>query len=181
MLSEARDLEYLDAELEQERAYTRRRLRAVDDVERGTSARWLADVSDLPAHLIGDLSVPLTVRMRAIDGSTFYLSTIAAEREMLLETGAIVLDRDEWAALVLATEADRAWPPDLVRALRGRGTSGRLSSDALLDGITVQEARRDAGRLLTMGRVLARLGARLEAVWVEDAGSEARTTNAVFP
>ena len=75
----------------------------------------------------------------------------------------------EWDAIVLAAEADRAWPADLVRSLRVRGSSGQLSVDALLDGITVEQARRDTGRLSTIARVLARLGARLDAVWVDDA------------
>lgn len=171
MRAEARDLEYLDISTDEGRPLRRPKLRAVGDAVRETSARWLADVADLPARLIGGLAVPLTLRLRAVDGNTFHFSTSDADRAALRETGAVVLDLDEWEALVLATEADRAWPADLVRSLRLRGASGRLSAEALLDGVTVEQARLDAGRLFSTGRVLARLGARLDAAWLDDASS----------
>jgi hypothetical protein len=107
--------------------------------------------------------------MRAVDGSVFYLSTSVAERDALAETGAIVLDAEEWDALTLAVEADRAWPGDLVQALRARGVTGRLQVDALLDGVTYERAMSELGtegRGFSVARVLARIGARIDDVTI---------------
>jgi hypothetical protein len=172
MLAEARDLDYLDLSFDEAPTKRRGSLRAVGDVDREPPARWLADVADVPARLIGDLPVALTLRLRAVDGSAFHVSTSASASAGLREAGAIVLDRGEWESLVLAAEADRAWPADLVRSLRMRGVTGQLAVDDLLDGVTVEQARRDAGSLFSTGRVLARLGARLDAVWLSEATSE---------
>ena len=135
----------------------------------------LREIARIPARLLSLMPVPFTARLRAVDGSVFHLSTSDAEREALTEVGAIVLDGHEWDALVVATEADRAWPADLVRALRARGTTGRLSVEGLLDGVAwsrVEEA--DAPRM-SVALMLGRIGARLEDAWVEREGL------AVFP
>lgn len=170
MASEARDLEHLD--LSTDLVAPRRRPSLVAVASEADSS-WIGDVCDLPAHLIGELPLPAVLRLRAIDGSVFHLSGGNADVATMREAGMAVLDRDEWSALVLATEADRVWPVDLVRALRARGVSGRLTLDSLLDGITAEQARRDAGRLFSMGKVLARLGARLDAVRIDDAAPDA--------
>ena len=104
--------------------------------------------------------------MRAVDGSVFHLSTSAEEREALAENGAIVLDSEEWEALTVAVEADRAWPADLIQALRTRGVTGHLQLDALLYGVSYDQATRELGegRGFSLGRVLERVGARIEEV-----------------
>ncbi len=168
MSSEAHDLGYLDATMAEQPPPRRPSLRAVAGVAPESGPRWLADLAEIPARLFGGLPVAVTLRLRALDGSVFHVAS-GSPSDRLLESGAIVLDRDEWEALVLAAEADRAWPADLVRSLRARGSSGRLSAEGLLDGITVEQASRDAGRLFSTGRVLARLGARLDAAWLDDA------------
>ena len=128
----------------------------------------------LPARGLGSLPAAFTVRMRAVDGSVFYLATETAARDALAETGAIALDVDEWDALTVAVEADRAWPADLVQALRARGVTGHMSVDALLDGITYEQATCEGPRGFSVARVLSRIGARIEAVSIAD-GSTART------
>ncbi len=129
-----------------------------------------AELEALPARGLGGLPAAFTARMRAIDGSVFHLSTSATERDALAEAGAIALDPEEWEALTIAAEADRAWPADLVQALRARGVTGRLQVDALLDGVTYERATSDAdfgenGRAFSVARVLARVGARIDDVW----------------
>ncbi len=129
-----------------------------------------AELEALSAHGLGSLPAAFTVRMRAVDGTVFHLSTSAAERDALAESGTIALDPDEWEALVVAVEADRAWPADLVQALRARGVTGRFSVDGLLDGVTYERATCDVPAALSIGRVLARVGARIEDVWLEREG-----------
>ncbi len=184
MLAEAHDLSYLDGAFDAtlgEPHARRARLRAVGDVARQTPDCWLDDVGDLPARLIGVLPTPITLRMRAVDGSAFYLSGCEAESAALRASGAIVLSVDEWDALVLATEADRAWPADLVRSLRARGSDGQLSVDALLDGVTAQQARLDAGRLFSTRNVLGRLAVRLDGAWLRDANPDLPSPEAAVP
>ena len=174
MVSEARHLQYLDTQLDEVRRPSRPSLRAVADPTSESATAFLTDVADLPARLISGLPAPVTLRLRAFDGSAFHVSGSPSARAALRETGAIVLDGPEWDLLVLATEADRAWPADLVRSLRARGVGGRLDPEVLLDGITAEQASRDAGRLFSTARVLARLGARLDAVVLDEDGPEAR-------
>jgi hypothetical protein len=128
------------------------------------------ELGSLPARGLGGLPAAFTARMRAVDGSVFYLSTSALARNRLGEMGGIALDGEEWDALTLAVEADRAWPGDLVQALRARGVTGRLQVDALLDGITYERAISELGtegRGFSVARVLARIGARIDDVTIE--------------
>lgn len=131
------------------------------------------EVESLPASGLGSLPAAFTVQMRAVDGSVFHLSTSSEGREGLAESGAIALDPEEWEALTIAVEADRAWPADLVQALRARGVTGRFSMEGLLDGITYEQATSGAPRAWTFGRVLARIGARIDDVWLESDGGTA--------
>ncbi|HTJ80866.1 MAG TPA: hypothetical protein VL400_04060 [Polyangiaceae bacterium] len=82
-----------------------------------------------------------------------------------------MLDAEEFEALTVAAEADRAWPADLVQALRTRGVTGRLQVDALLDGVTYERATSEGDRHFTVARVLSRVGARVDAVWTEREGA----------
>jgi hypothetical protein len=139
----------------------RPRLRSVPPAQT-EEARWVAELSAMPARMIGDLPVPVTLRLRSPDGALFS----ARPGWSSVEGGqGVILDRDEWAALVLATEADRLWPADLVHVLRARGAGGRLSQEALLDGVGFEQAAADLSETgPTLGRVLQRMGARLERV-----------------
>ena len=143
-----------------------RTLRPLAKVEVSPAA---LELGSLPARGLGGLPAAFTARMRAVDGSVFHLSTSVTERDALAETGAIVLDAEEWDALTLAVEADRAWPGDLVQALRARGVTGRLQVDALLDGVTYERATSELGaegRGFSVARVLARIGARIDDVTI---------------
>jgi hypothetical protein len=131
------------------------------------------ELGSLPARGLGGLPAAFTARMRAVDGSVFHLSTSAAERSALAEAGAIALDAEEWEALTIAAEADRAWPADLVQALRARGVTGRLTLDVLLDGVTYESATAEGERAFSVARVVSRIGARVDAVWTEREGAAA--------
>lgn len=147
----------------------RSRLRPVR-ATRTPEGEWASALLELPARMIGDLPVPVRLRLRAADGATFLVTPGSSSSE---GDEGIVLDRDEWAAVVLAAEADRLWPADLVHALRRRGAAGRLSQEGLLDGVGFEQASRDLPEAgLTVGRVLRRIGARLERVSIAEAGAE---------
>jgi len=141
-------------------------LRALRPLAKATPSLAALELGSLPSRGLGSLPAAFTARMRGVDGNVFHLSTSAAEREALAENGAIVLDAEEWEALTLAVEADRLWPADLVQALRVRGVTGRLGLDALLDGVSYERAMREVGegRGFSLGRVLERVGARIEDV-----------------
>jgi len=165
MAAEARVLGDLSLDVGLPSGRSRPRLRSVrPPAPRPAPSPAAVELGAMPAHGLGALAAAFTVRMRAIDGTTFHLATAAAARDALAESGAIALDVDEWDALTIAAEADRVWPADLVQALRARGVTGRMTIDALLDGITYDEAVRDAPRGFTVARVLARIGARIEEV-----------------
>lgn len=134
-------------------------------------APGVIELGMLPACGLGSLPAAFTARMRAVDGSVFHLSTSTVERTALAETGAIALDAEEWEAVTLAAEADRLWPSDLEQALRARGVTGRLQVDALLDGVTYERATSEGERAFSVAKVLARIGARIDAVWLEREGA----------
>ncbi|MFO0684356.1 MAG: hypothetical protein U0234_20050 [Sandaracinus sp.] len=125
------------------------------------------ELGELPAHGLAALPAPFTARLRAEDGTVFHLSTSEAERAALAERGDIALDGDEWEALAVAAEADRAFAPDLIEALRERGVTGRLRVDQLLDGVGYEQATAGLEMRFSVARVLARIGARLDEVWTE--------------
>lgn len=157
------------------------KLRNLRPLAKVTVPLEVLELSALPARGLGALPHAFTARMRAVDGSVFFLATSAVDRQVLAEQGAIALDTDEWDALTLATEADRAWPGDLVQALRVRGVTGRLQIDALLDGIGYEQATSELGpegRGFSVGRVLARIGARMDEVTLEGAS---RVEEVSFP
>ena len=165
MAAEARVLEDLSLDVGQPSLRRRAKLRSVrPPAPRPELSPAAVEVSSMPANGLGALPAAFTVRMRAVDGTVFHLATSAAAREALAELGSIALDVDEWDALTFATEADRVWPADLVQALRSRGVAGRMTVDALLDGLSNEEALRDEPRGFSIGRVLARVGARIEEV-----------------
>ncbi len=129
------------------------------------------ELGSLPARGLGGLPAAFTARMRAVDGSVFYLSTSPVEREALAESGAIALEAEEWEAITLAVETDRMWAGDLVQALRTRGVTGRLEVDALLDGVSYERATAELSfetgrdsRDFSVARVLQRIGARIDDV-----------------
>lgn len=176
MAAEARVLDHLALDVGTPSAPRRRpKLRSIRPVAPPPEAPSVLELGSLPARGLGGLPAAFTARMRAVDGSVFHLSTSPSERNALAETGAIALDPEEWEALTVAAEADRLWPADLVQALRGRGVTGHLQLDALLDGVTYEQATSECERAFTVARVLSRIGARVDAVWLEREGG------AVFP
>jgi hypothetical protein len=171
MAAEARVLGDLNLDVGRPSPRRRPKLRSIrPPVARNERA---IELETMPARGLGSLPAAFTVRMRAVDGSAFYLCTSAAARDALAESGAIALDVDEWDALTLAAEADRAWPADLVLALRARGVTGRMSIDGLLDGVTYEQASSEAPREFSVGRVLSRIGARVEDVAFDESGAVA--------
>lgn len=165
MAAEARVLDDLALDVGLPSALPRpRKLRSVRPPARPPEPLMAKELGMLPARGLGSLPAAFTARMRAVDGSVFHLSTSPVDRDVLAESGAIALDAEEWDALTIAVEADRAWPADLVQALRARGVTGRLQVDALLDGVTYERAMSEPERAFSIARVLQRIGARIEDV-----------------
>lgn len=170
MAAEARVLDDLALDVGSPSVGRRRpKLLTIRPVAPPPEAPSVLELGSLPARGLGGLPAAFTARMRAVDGSVFHLSTSTAERSALAEAGAIALDPEEWEAVTVATEADRLWPADLVQALRARGVTGRLQVDALLDGVTYERATSEGERAFSVARVLSRIGARVDAVWIEGA------------
>ena len=179
MAAEARALDDLSLTIPRPVAPRRARLRSVPP----PASLAAAELAELPARLIASLPLPFTARLRASDGTVFFVTTSEAERTALTEVGAIALDGREWEALAIAADADRVWPGDLVAALRGRGVTGRLELTELLggvehdasfdlEGLHLDGALREVGAggvgATSVGRVLARVGARIEDVRAAD-------------
>ena len=70
------------------------------------------DVLDCPAHLIGDMPVPFSLRWLSPGPAPigFWTTWYAEHYQSLRVMGAVVLGAREWAALVLGTRLDRASP-----------------------------------------------------------------------
>lgn len=87
-----------------------------------------------------------------------------AEAEAARREGELVLDRDEWCALVLGAEADRLWPSDLAALCRRKVSepSFRIDAESALAG--AQPDRRESW---SVARVLSRVGADLLSIDVE--------------
>lgn len=87
-----------------------------------------------------------------------------AEAEAARREGELVLDRDEWYALVLGAEADRLWPSDLAALCRRKVSepSFRIDAESALAG-----AQPDPGESWSVARVLSRVGADLLSIDLE--------------
>lgn len=127
----------------------------------GDDRIWEREVSGLPAHLLGGLPLPTTLRLE-VPGHPGIVS-IASSAEVVRserDSGGVVFDPAEWSALVTAAESDRLWPAELraICARKAQAPRWTLDLDTALAG-----ARAAAPAGWTIGKVLERVGARLLA------------------
>ena len=118
---------------------------------------WVVEVSSFPARSLFELPLPFALELSLPDDGIH----VRIGPAITSETPALVLDSEEWRALVTATEADRVWPEDLRAVLRRKalepGSRVRLE-DALAGG------QPDPAERWSVSRVLARWGAELRSV-----------------
>lgn len=125
----------------------------------GDDRVWEKELRALPAHLLGALPRPTTLRLEVPGcGGIVAIATSAERAEAERTAGAIVFDAAEWSALVTAAESERLWPADLreLCARKTRAAGWALDLETALAG-----ARPDAPAGWTLGRVLDRVGAHL--------------------
>lgn len=117
------------------------------------------EVLSLPAILLARLPAPprLGLHVAGVPG-VVRVDPLGMEGS---EPDDVVFDADEWAALVVAAEADRVWPADL-RAFCERKRAEpawRLELSEALAG-----AQPDRGERWDLGRVLRRLAASVLSI-----------------
>lgn len=126
--------------------------------------RW-AEALELPGILIADLPQPpsLALRVPGVPGVVRLQPTRAAQADANAD---VVLDADEWKAVVLGAEADRLWRADFAGlCARKRSDPGwRIDADVALAG-----ARPDPRERWSAARVLERIGAEVLAIELEAA------------
>lgn len=118
----------------------------------------VAEVCSLPARWLFDLPEPVELALHVPGIPEVVRIDLDGERE---EDESLWLDADEWVALAVGAEADRAWAPDLRAWLERKQAepSFRLSAELTLAG-----AQPDRDETWSVGRVLRRLGATLLSV-----------------
>jgi hypothetical protein len=137
---------------------------------RAPSTDMQRELLSLPARLVPDLPMAFTLSL-AVEGAPAQLQL---STELHLDAGdslaeVIVFDREEMRALFLSVEADRVWRKDLLGVCfdKWRKPEHRLTLEHALAGANPDEQERD----WTLGRVLARLGARVESIELADDAS----------
>jgi hypothetical protein len=131
-------------------------------------SQLLTELLGLPASLVPDLPLPVGLWL-AIEGAPARVQFCTRERagpsqagESLAET--ITFDREEVRALMLAVQADRIWRKDLLGMCfdKWRKPDHRLTVRDALAGANPDEED------WTLARVLARIGATVEALELGD-------------
>lgn len=126
------------------------------------------EVLSVPAALIAELPLPpsLGLHVPGIPGLV-RVELDPAEADASRREGALVLDREEWRALVVGAEADRLWPDDLVTLCRRkiREPGFRIDPEVALAG-----AQPDLRESWSVGRVLARVAAEPRSIELEARG-----------
>ncbi len=116
---------------------------------------WAQDVLDLPARVLLDLPVPprLGLHVLGVEGVVRIGGDIRPDAE-------VGFDREEWRALVVATEADRVWPHDFTRfcQLKAAGSHPLGLTEALAG------AQPDLQEEWSLRAVLERLGVELLSI-----------------
>lgn len=137
----------------------------------------LEEVLALPARLVPDLPLPITLWL-AIEGAPARVQLTTCERAGPERSGesladVIAFDREELRALLVAVQADRIWRKDLLGLCfdKWRRPDHRLTLRDALAGANPDESD------WTLARVLARLGATVEAV---ELGEESRADRLSF-
>lgn len=139
-----------------------------------TYLRPLDEARALPAAYFGDMPAVtvLELEVPGWSGPVWLRSDLATS-----QVGAdVVLGRDVWGFLVEAAEADRIYLSDF-RAILSRIHAG----DVLQREDVLGPVRAERPRNWTVGQVLARIGARLFSVRVEDSIEFAETPSANNP
>jgi hypothetical protein len=140
----------------------------------------IEELLSLPAELLPDLPLPVTLRL-AIEGAPARVQLRTWERagpvpeatESLADV--ISFDREEVRALVMAAQADRIWRADLLGLCfdKWRRPAHRLTLEEALAGANI-----DASSEWTLARVLARLGATVESIELGEEQHEGRALSA---
>lgn len=158
------------AKLAAEKAQAKRRSGSVQRLMH-TYLRPLDEARALPAAHLGEMPAVtvLELEVPGWSGPVWLRSDLATS-----QVGAdVVLGRDIWALLVEAAEADRIYLSDF-RTILGRIHAG----DVLSREDVLGPVRPERPRHWTVGQVLARIGARLFSVRVEDAVAFVETSSA---
>lgn len=128
---------------------------------------WAAEVAGLPAQSLFELPLPPALALHVPGIERAIRFTVHPERD---EAPRIGFDRDEWRALVIATEADRFWPDDLVELCHRKEADPTFRVElahALAGG------QPDPSERWNVSRVLTRWGVRrlsVELASVDDHG-----------
>ncbi len=128
-----------------------------------------ADVEAFPAHLLAALPLATTLLLHVpgVDGRPIAIATSEDALEVARASGLVAFDAEEWRVLVSATESDRVWPADFRAAIERKALVAEPDAPWHLDEATAfGDARPDPSAGWSVGRVLARLGARLVGVEV---------------
>ncbi len=127
--------------------------------------RW-AEALELPGTLIADLPCPpaLSLRVGGLSCLVRLDSAIGSTRSASGDQ--VVLDADEWRAIVLGAEADRLWSRDFAGlcARKRSDPSWRIDAEVALAGAQPDERER-----WSAARVLERVGAEVVAIELEAA------------
>ena len=137
----------------------------------------LAELLSLPASLVPDLPLAVTLSL-TIEGApaqvqfTTRSHSDTQAREPLAEV--VAFDREELRALFVGVQADRIWRKDLLGLCfdKWRRPEHRVSLREALAGANSDDLD------WTLGRVLARIGATVEAVEVGDGSLEVKLSAA---
>lgn len=149
-------------------------LEGVEDIGRRRSAKRLMrarrplrweEALDLPGALLPELPLPPTLALR-VPGVAGLVRVVPAAAEGSSSAAEVVLDADEWRAVVLGAEADRLFSAGFT-ALCARKRSEprwRIGPEVALDG-----ARPDPRERWSAARVLERIGAEVISIELEAA------------
>ncbi|HKU39610.1 MAG TPA: hypothetical protein VJR89_15730 [Polyangiales bacterium] len=147
-----------------------RQPRKMSPFESSWEATPWAPLLNLPAHLVPDLPLPVTLWLE-LEGapSRVQLTTRSrAEADRACPRGSladvIVFDREELRALIAGVEADRIWRKDLLGLCfdKWRKPEHRLTEADALAGANADPQQ------WSLERVLARLGAAVEHMELGD-------------
>ena len=121
------------------------------------------DALELPAALLPDLPMPPRIALHVPGIPEVVRVELAGE-----PSDGLTLDAEEWRALVVAAEADRVWPRDLVALLARKRTASserpwRIDRETALAG-----AQPDPFEAWSAREVLARLGAVVLSIELGD-------------
>ncbi len=130
----------------------------------------VAEVGSVRAFLLRDMPEPFALRVEHADGREAWLTFGRCRYAELRAREAIAFIDDEWDALVLGAEADRATAQQFAKYLDTKAKSPQrlLESRHTLGGV----APSTDSRRWSVGRVLARWGLTLAGVEYRSSQSE---------